>query len=267
MIRIDRPAMEPASLTAARSTALATLRPAGPAKREDLPGTYKVAHDDLWRAQHYKCAYCEAREQSKRNDVEHFRPAMRADRAPGSTAKHGYWWLAYTWENLLFACRNCNQSPAKLDKFPLDVGSVALAVDELPPGEEKPLLIDPASESGVGDIEFIEELRPNAKPRWIPRARNGSARGDWTIRVCKLDRPDLVTLYTRHVDTTLQPDRRRMRGALDTGDAATIQRAWKEFVTRHVVVSSEFAGLGRDVLAADVPEAARLQYELVLPAL
>lgn len=265
MIRVARPALEPASLTDARAVALAKLGAAGPASRDDLPDTYKVAHADLWSAQHMKCAYCEKREQSKRNDVEHFRPAMRADRAPGSEATHGYWWLAYTWENLLFACRNCNQSPAKLDQFPLDIASVPLAPQEQPPGLEKPLLIDPAGEPGVPDIEFVEESRPNNTSRWVPRARNGSVRGDKTIRVCMLDRPDLVTLYTHHVHETLEPDRKRMRDALATEDAPTVRGAWQNFLDRHLGVSAEFVGLARDVLVKDVPDGAMQRYGLKLP--
>lgn len=270
MIRVNRPITEPSPLTAERANALAKFGPTGPKDRAELGAGYKKAHQALWSSQHYKCAYCEAREQSKRNDVEHFRPAMRADRSPGSTATYGYWWLAFTWENLLFSCRNCNQSPAKLDKFPLDSGSVPLVPHEAPPGQERPLLIDPAdplAPSGTSEIEFIVETRQNSKPRWIPRARNGSVRGDWTIRVCKLDRPDLVTLYTQHVDVTLAPERQRMAGALATGDAATIQSAWQTYVNRHVAPSAVFAGLAIDVLCLDVPSASRQAFALTLPPL
>lgn len=267
VIRVHRPTNEPAALATARAAALATLQPAGPASRKDLPGTYKVAHDDLWKAQHYKCAYCEHREQSKRNDVEHFRPAVRADRKPGSTSTHGYWWLAYTWENLLFSCRNCNQSPAKLDKFPLAVGSTALTPQQSPPGQEQPLLLDPATESGLDHLEYVEERRPGVAPRWTLRARNGSLRGDWTIRVCKLDRPDLISLYTSHVTTTLTPDRDKVRQAVASGDTGTIRAAWGAYVDRHLQPTSVFAGLAYDVLATDVPEMTRRQHGLVLPTL
>jgi len=269
VIRVYRPQHEPEALTRARESALQTLRPHGPARREDLPGTYKVAHESLWRAQKYKCAYCEHREQSKRNDVEHFRPATRAVRGPGSTETHGYWWLAYTWENLLFSCRNCNEAPAKLDKFPLAEGSVALRAELAPPGEERPLLLDPADaqDSPLDYIEYVEEQRPNAAPRWTVRARNGSARGDATIRVCMLDRPDLITLYTAHVNENLAPDLDHVVRALATGDTATIVVAWKSYVDRHLRPSSVFAGLSHDVLAAAVPVAARTGHGLVFPLL
>lgn len=266
MIRVTRPAQEPVGLAAARAAALLQLAPHGPTTRKDLPSTYKVAHDALWRAQHFKCAYCETREQSKRNDVEHFRPATRANRAPGSVATHGYWWLAYTWENLLFACRNCNQAPYKLDKFPLESGSIALVPSQVPPGGEIPLLIDPASESPCNHIEFVAD-HSSSKVRWVPRARAGSRRGDETIRTCGLDRTDLVDLYTFHAEDTLRKDRGRVAGALQTGDLPTIQLVFQDFVDRNLAPSAVFAGLARDVLAHDVPATVRSTFALTLPSM
>lgn len=54
-----------------------------------------------------KCAYCEADTQVvAHGDVEHYRP------------KSTYWWLAYTYDNYLFACQICNQT-YKSDNFPI----------------------------------------------------------------------------------------------------------------------------------------------------
>jgi hypothetical protein len=62
--------------------------------REDHIVEYQVVRPDLWRAQHFKCCYCERNNfESSRSDVEHFRPAMRARRGP-RFSEHGYWWLA-----------------------------------------------------------------------------------------------------------------------------------------------------------------------------
>jgi uncharacterized protein (TIGR02646 family) len=53
-----------------------------------------------------KCAYCEANTQVvAHGDVEHYRP------------KSIYWWLAYTYDNYLYACQICNQK-YKSDNFP-----------------------------------------------------------------------------------------------------------------------------------------------------
>lgn len=213
-----------------------------------------------------KCCYCESKEQSKRNDVEHYRPAGRAVRSPGSAATHGYWWLAFTWENLLFSCRNCNQSPAKLDKFPLDTGSEALIAEQAPPGKEKPLLIDPGVETGVDAIEFVPVSRPTGT-QWMPRARAGNTRGDHSVRVCMLDRPDLLTLYADHLALNVTPDVDAFVALLPGAPAASIVAAWHRLCARHLNAAQVFVGLVRDYIAHRVPIGVRQTYGLQLPAL
>jgi hypothetical protein len=97
------------------------------------------------------------------NDVEHYRPKTSADRLPGSTATHGYWWLAYTWDNLLFACPSCNRSN-KNDLFPLEHGSTPLHDPDDAPGGERPLLLHPRQDNGVEHIEFVFTALPDNVP-------------------------------------------------------------------------------------------------------
>lgn len=60
-----------------------------------------------------KCAYCEANTASVvYGDVEHYRP------------KSVYWWLAYCYDNYLFACSICNQQ-YKRAHFPIYGSSLA----------------------------------------------------------------------------------------------------------------------------------------------
>jgi len=67
---------------------------------------WKSAKQQLKRESCGKCAYCEAPTSSvAHGDVEHFRP------------KAHYWWLAYCYDNYLFACQICNQH-YKGDRFP-----------------------------------------------------------------------------------------------------------------------------------------------------
>lgn len=67
---------------------------------------WKTAKEQLKKESAGKCAYCEAStEVVAHGDVEHFRP------------KSVYWWLAYCYDNYLFACQICNQT-FKGDKFP-----------------------------------------------------------------------------------------------------------------------------------------------------
>jgi uncharacterized protein (TIGR02646 family) len=263
MIRFDR-GPEPAALAALRDAELARIRALGRAPTSTDIGTrYKAVHDALWRAQAYKCGYCETREQSKRNDVEHYRPKARAHRAPGSAATHGYWWLAWTWENLLFACRNCNQSPAKLDKFPLDAGSTALVAEEVPPGGERPLLIDPATEDAIAHIQFVPETT-TGRTRWRPRARGGSTRGAKTIEVCMLDRSDLLDLYTDHVSQNVEPAIADLRAAMTRGDEAAVHAFWARTTGKLLARTQVYVNLSYDALDHFVPAAERARWKLAL---
>ena len=254
MIKVGR-GPEPLALSAARPGALAKCRPNGPANRAALPDDYRKVARDLWTAQHYKCAYCESREQLKRNDVEHFRPASR------------YWWLAFTWENLLFSCRNCNQAPYKLDKFPLLPGSVALVAEAAPPGNERPLLIDPASESGLEHLEFVSTRRPEGSRGWVPRARNGSVRGVETIATLGLDRADLLDLYKAHVDEDVQPNIDALRAVITGGQQVAIDAEWSRFCRAHLRPSAKYAALTLGVLDEEIPIAERAKWSLEVPAL
>ncbi len=269
MIRVERAAEEPNALRKAREKHLPEARKVAAKRRlksKDFKG-YKVAHDSLWKSQRNKCCYCELREQSKRNDVEHFRPKTRANRTPAVADDHGYWWLAWTWENLLFSCRNCNQAPAKVDKFPLAVGSEVLEAEEKPPGLEEPLLIDPATESGIDHIQFVFK-KHGPRKRWVPIPRKGSERGKWTIEVCKLDRPDLLDLYESHVDNFIKKEIDKINQAIAADDAAQVKIAWKMAIGIYTNPWQAFVGLAYDALDHFVPAETRDRFglELNVPA-
>jgi uncharacterized protein (TIGR02646 family) len=77
------------------------------AREEPRPSHWSAAKRLLKRETFGKCAYCEAPTDTvAHGDVEHFRPQGK------------YWWLAYCWDNWLFACQICNQS-YKNDQFPV----------------------------------------------------------------------------------------------------------------------------------------------------
>lgn len=65
---------------------------------------YTDVRDALDKIYHGKCAYCETFDPSPH--VEHYRPK-----------RGGYYWLAYSWDNLIISCSKCNTT--KGDKFPL----------------------------------------------------------------------------------------------------------------------------------------------------
>ncbi|MEZ4962123.1 MAG: retron system putative HNH endonuclease [Saprospiraceae bacterium] len=84
--------------------------------------------DALFKIYNGKCAFCEQR--VERWHVEHFRP------------KSEYYWLAFSWDNLLYACPDCNGS--KSNHFHLDK-------------EKNPLFINPEMEDPSPLITFQKD--------------------------------------------------------------------------------------------------------------
>jgi uncharacterized protein (TIGR02646 family) len=188
VIRIDR-GPEPLGLVKAREkrlpAAIDAFNAHGPGSKPllDLLDGYDHVKKDLYLRQHKKCAYCERTPGFDGQPVEHFRPkklAVRRSKSKLVKDRERYWWLTWTWENLLFACTTCNGPANKGNHFPLEAGSALLMCPVrpisslLPPAcfqtsVERPLLLDPAE----GSIDPLDHLR------WLPVDRT-LARSLWT---------------------------------------------------------------------------------------
>jgi uncharacterized protein (TIGR02646 family) len=250
VIRIAR-APEPASLAPVRKDRLAAARDAL------LRGTtidfreYDIVKSDLAAMQHNKCCYCEKREeQPKYRDVEHYRP------------KSLYWWLAWTWENLLFACIDCNREQ-KRDRFPQEPSSTPLVAEEAPPAGERPLVIDPSDPNVEPTMEIVFfRDRIQGKERWIPRGM--SVRGRKTVEVCGLDRPNLLDLYADHVNHTVRAKLGKFFAADAEGDAQAAFKAWETARRGLLARERPFRALSFDALNVLVRAPKRERYRLTL---
>jgi hypothetical protein len=81
---------------------------------------WKAAKPQLKLETGGKCAYCESPTDTvAHGDVEHFRP------------KSKYWWLAYCYDNYVYACQICNQVH-KGDEFPIFASAGPWAGPTLP---------------------------------------------------------------------------------------------------------------------------------------
>jgi 5-methylcytosine-specific restriction endonuclease McrA len=240
---------EPDSLREVRRRELARLRRLPAITSDDISGYQAVKHD-LWQAQHLKCCYCEAIITANYNDVEHYRPKARATRLPGCHDTHGYWWLAFTWSNLLFACPVCNRS-AKNDWFPLAHGSLPLLPGRRSKNQEKPLLLDPASGKINPVAHIVHVLRGT---RWHPEPRNGSDLGLWTIQVCDLDRDDLHELRSKHVDTIVMEKVEAFEYYLGQSNQQNIAYELRR-VTELFKPEQAHAALSYDVVRHFIPDA------------
>lgn len=146
----------------------------------------------LLDAQRNKCAFCESHVRHvAHGDVEHFRPkAGYQQRQTGTPRRPGYYWLAYSWENLFFCCQLCNN--LKRNHFPLrdDRRRARSPADDL--GAEEPLLVDPARPDPATFIRFRRERAV---------AVRGCREGRTTIRVLGLNRPALIEARARWLQT------------------------------------------------------------------
>ena len=168
-------------------------------------GSKAVKHA-LISSQHGKCAFCESRiTVVSHGDVEHYRPKAGWDQEDGAgLVKPGYYWLAYDWNNLFLSCQICNQS-CKRNIFPLinPASRARSHKDRL--GDELPMLIHP----GEDDPEKLIGWRGS-----VPRAIGGDPRARATIRILRLDRPELRDARREHLDQVMR-DRQMVKDVAD----------------------------------------------------
>jgi uncharacterized protein (TIGR02646 family) len=244
---------EPPELGIVRQTKLEQLRNLGRAIVSDDIDGYRVVSCQLWKVQHFKCCYCEHKVTMRYNDVEHYRPKARADRRPGCTRPDGYWWLAYSWQNLLYACATCNRS-SKNDSFPLEIGSVSLVAETVPPGGERPLLLDPASQiNPVDHIQYVQGTIGGSQnvSYWWARPRGASELGRVTIEVCDLNNVELRELRNDHYMNYVVPQIAALNAAIGDRDRIRVKR---EFIRAGGLLRPEctYVALSYDALTAAV---------------
>lgn len=133
--------------------------------------------DALVAIYHHKCAFCERK--VEQFQVEHFRP------------KSIYYWLAYSWDNLLLACPTCNvnkkahfenlANTAKVDDVDFDkIHELA----EIYNTTEQSLFVHPELEENIQ-----EKLTFDFQKGFI---HSKDERIAYTIKTCKLNREFLA---------------------------------------------------------------------------
>jgi uncharacterized protein (TIGR02646 family) len=141
----------------------------------------------LKRAQYGKCCYCEAVfDAHYTGDVEHYRP-KGAEGSGTNRIRPGYYWLAYAWNNLFYACADCNQY-RKRAAFPLADEAKRARDHHGVLADEDPLLLDPGGPRNPRNhIRFNHDV-----PIW--RSEAGRA----TVQRIKLDREALCASRRKH---------------------------------------------------------------------
>lgn len=247
MIPISKPALAPAVLNTRGKTqiramsAAFTRSPASYLKGEKKfafeSGIYghKSVKEVLIKAQHGKCFLCESKvTHVAHGDVEHFRPkGGYRQKESDEMAVPGYYWLAYEWSNLFFACQICNQK-FKKNLFPLSNPAKRAVSHRDDVLAEKPHFINPADEDPLKFISFRKE---------IPFALKNNRRAKATIKLLGLDRPEL---------NELRFDRYRMLKALFSIARLGIPESAdaRAFLDDAVKDEAEFSSMARAGVAA-----------------
>jgi uncharacterized protein (TIGR02646 family) len=109
------------------------------------------ASDDVKAAldacHHGKCCYCEIFIHKPYADqhVEHWRPKASSRQARDEKSTWpGYYWLAYSWDNLLLSCAFCNRNN-KRDLFPLENPAARARHHRMTVEDETPAILKPDS--------------------------------------------------------------------------------------------------------------------------
>ncbi|MGB0862514.1 MAG: retron system putative HNH endonuclease [Saprospiraceae bacterium] len=143
----------------------------------------KKVKESLDKIYHKKCAYCEKSLKDADRHVEHYRP------------KVPYFWLAFSWDNLLIACKRCNEFKSNyfveyLEGTVLEYNNETLQTAQSQiifyNKKEKPLILNPEQETEESlKSHFTFDLKT---AELIPLSPQMKA----TIKVCRLNREELV---------------------------------------------------------------------------
>ena len=147
--------------------------------------------DTLRKVQHKKCCFCEGQfEAFAAADVEHYRPKGAVQQDENSSRLiPGYYWLAYSWDNLYWCCQVCNRNNKK-NYFPLanPTRRARSHIDDL--ATEKPLILNPGGpEDPRRHIKFRDAI-----------AVGSTKAGRKTVEILGLNRGQLVEERLTHLN-------------------------------------------------------------------
>ena len=139
--------------------------------------------DTLRKVQHKKCCFCEGQfEAFAAADVEHYRPKGAMQQGKNSPRLiPGYYWLAYSWDNLYWCCQVCNRSYKK-NYFPLENPNQRARSHTDDIANERPLILNPGGpEDPSRHIKFRDAI-----------AVGSTNAGRKTIEIVGLNRDTLI---------------------------------------------------------------------------
>jgi len=159
-----------------------------------------------------KCGYCECKiEKANFSErIDHYRPKDKLkdiNRKP-IVGHNGYYWLGYEWTNLIPTCEICNSK--KLNLFPIKDETKRLSSPSLQSNGEIDLmqqLINSKFLVDEGALLLHPEFdKPEKHFVFLPSGeiKPLSDEGIATIKVCGLDRPELIVARKNRIDDIIE---------------------------------------------------------------
>lgn len=216
--------------------------------------------DALHREQGEQCAFCDGWRRREGAPIEHFRARKAVYREPGSLGPlretDGYWWLTWSWENLLFTCEGCNGQSLKGNRFPIAAGGPRLVELEFDLSKEDALLIDPTRRNPMQHIIWAPEDPSVAEQSWIWQPTSSDDYGKKTIEILGLRR--LSTAVSEHIRDHVLPRVRELRSAAPGASADVVwDRVRELFAKRALFRAAAWDALCWWVAGGGVPRASK----------
>lgn len=205
---------------------------------------YRVAVDALHLLQGGKCAYCERTTGKAGNPIEHIRPKNGVEHestaAPGRDPEK-YWWLAWDWHNLVFACATCNCQANKGNRFPLEAGSPTVAEPTSPAsfplpdsafdtGVERRLFIHPREDDPLEHLEWAPANRGDPVHLWRLSVSGRTPKGEKTVEVLELNA--VIEDIQTHLGVAVWPWMEEIEAARKASDRQKVQDIWNVLCRR-----------------------------------
>lgn len=187
-------AVRPASLTDEQRQEAFEENAAGKHYKSDDKYKTKEVQSALNEVYNKKCAYCEKQLTDAPKNIDHYRPKIADSRRKNCDASHSYFWLAFSWDNLLLACTACNASKGSCFDIKGErahfAGYQNKTLEELQDtisqldAKEKPLLVNPEQE----EQQFFSK---NLTFDMEGNISSENERLAYTIETCRLNRKEL----------------------------------------------------------------------------
>ncbi|PRQ08711.1 hypothetical protein [Enhygromyxa salina] len=224
-------------------------------REKQIDAGYDVVREPLRAACHRKCAYCE-REVERSAHIDHFRPRRPHKGSARSDAHPGYWWLTWSWSNLLSACLECSLRKGGV----FDVEGRRMCPWSTAVAGEQPRLLDPSVVDPQAHLECAVDDGGTSE-RWTVQGR--TPEGMSTARALALDTPS--DRYDTHLGL-LRDVVEDLRLEASRGPSA-VREKWRRKI--RILVGRESAPyrtLSRAYLAHHLGAMMR-EYDLALPPL